>query len=142
MNIERMSRGETLPYDASLEAIIRKTGRPPLIIQNSTFSIPTSEIWKERLQAAQSLLKNIIPSVGRIEVKNHDNMAWLGTGWHVADGIFATNRHVALEFAQKQANGDIEFLVNARHRIIKPRIDLREEYRQPDEREFQVIRKQ
>ena len=36
---------------------------------------------------------------GRIEVDNHPDLTWVGTGWLLADDVVVTNRHVASEFA-------------------------------------------
>jgi hypothetical protein len=54
-----------------------------------------------------------IPSVGRVEFRNHD-MAWGGTGCVIAvrDGahIVATNRHVAKKVARRKADGRAVFM--------------------------------
>ena len=139
-DIDRISAGEELPPDYGIESIVLPIGRPALLIQNGTYATPTSDVWKTRLECSRQTIEKVIPSVGRIEVKNHPSYEeWVGTGWVVADGIVVTNRHVAQEFSQK-ANGTIEFAINYENREIRPRIDLREEYRQPDEMEFRVVR--
>lgn len=138
-DLDRIASGEELPADFGLEAIVLPVGRPALLIQNGTYATPTSNVWKARLESSRQLLESVIPSVGRIEVKNHPNYEWVGTGWVVADGVVVTNRHVAQEFSRK-ANGAIEFAVNHENRETRPRIDLREEYRQSDEIEFRVVR--
>jgi S1-C subfamily serine protease len=47
-------------------------------------------------------LKGAAPAIGRIDMENH--LYWkkyAGTGWFITNSIVVTNRHVALEFAEK-----------------------------------------
>ncbi|HYC90330.1 MAG TPA: serine protease [Thermoanaerobaculia bacterium] len=140
-NAERMESlglgGEGMPM--GMEAIILSYGRPVLFVRKNTFEIPMSDVWTERLRAAQGFLDKIIPAVGRIEVKNHDELDWVGTGWLVRDDVVVTNRHVAVEFGLKagQLPGFI-FKKNLSGRTIKPSIDFREEYNEPEEDELMV----
>jgi endonuclease G len=127
--------GEGMPM--GMEAIILSYGRPVLFVRKNTFEIPMSDVWTDRLRAAQGFLDKIIPAVGRIEVKNHDELDWVGTGWLVRDDVVVTNRHVAVEFALKGAAG-FSLKKNLSGRTIKPSIDFREEYNEPDEDELMV----
>ncbi|HUR80663.1 MAG TPA: serine protease [Thermoanaerobaculia bacterium] len=127
--------GEDVP--TGMEAIILSVGRPVLFVRKNTFEIPISDVWTERLRDAQKHIEKIIPAVGRIEVRNHDELDWVGTGWLVREDVVVTNRHVALEFGQR-ANGGFAFKKNLSGRVIKPSIDFREEYLEPEEDEFQV----
>jgi endonuclease G len=127
--------GEDMP--TGMEAIILSVGRPVLFVRKNTFEIPISDVWTERLRAAQEHLNRIIPAIGRIEVRNHDELDWVGTGWLVREDVVVTNRHVALEFGVKAAQG-FAFKKNLSGRVIKPSIDFREEYQEPEEDEFPV----
>ncbi len=127
--------GEGMPM--GMEAIILSVGRPVLFVRKNTFEIPMSDVWTERLGAAQGFLEKIIPAVGRIEVKNHDELDWVGTGWLVRDDVVVTNRHVAVTFGLKAAQG-FTFRKNLSGRTIKPSIDFREEYNEPEEDELVV----
>jgi V8-like Glu-specific endopeptidase len=93
----------------TLETIVRPLARPVLIIRDNQatteFLGPDSEVWRARIQTAKPILDRIIPAVGRVEVTNHPDFPWLGTGWLVADDIIVTNRHVAQEFGRRGANG-------------------------------------
>lgn len=129
--------GEGMPM--GMEAIILSVGRPVLFVRKNTFEIPTSDVWTERLRGAQGFLEKIIPAVGRIEVKNHDELDWVGTGWLVREDVVVTNRHVAVEFGLRagQLPGFI-FKKNLSGRTIKPSIDFREEHNEPEEDEYTI----
>jgi endonuclease G, mitochondrial len=125
--------------NAATEAIILAVGRPAILIKGGTFEIPASDVWANRLTSSKELIDAAIASVGRIEVKNHPDYEWIGTGWFVAENIVATNRHVAQLFAYG-SNGDFTFRRNSDNREMVARIDMREEYLQPDEIEINVRR--
>jgi hypothetical protein len=78
------------------EAIIVRSGRPGLLIQNGSFQ--PSAPWLN-LSAAAPLLNPCFASIGRIEVQVEDKTRTLGTGW-VFNNHIITNRHVAAEFFQ------------------------------------------
>jgi V8-like Glu-specific endopeptidase len=82
------------------EAIILLVGRPALLIQEGKF-FPPPQAWT-KLEDARDAIETTIQSVGRIEVKGHPAMDWIGTGWLVADGVVMTNRHVAKEFTRQK----------------------------------------
>lgn len=93
----------------SLETIVRPHARPVLTIRNNQatteFLGPDSQIWAGRILAAKSILDRVIPAIGRVEVTNHPDFNWVGTGWLVGDDIIVTNRHVAREFGRRGAAG-------------------------------------
>ncbi len=136
-HISRESIGNALDYRT--EAIILSIGRPVLHVINNTYEVPLSEEIAQSLNENRTKVERVLPAVGRIEVKNHPNYSWIGTGWLVADDVVVTNRHVAIEFAKKNSDQRIDFLHNLyTGRRISARIDLREELSQPDEIEFKV----
>ncbi len=120
-----------------LEAIVRRFGRPVLFIRQSRVEEPESELWQGRLRDARAHLEAVIPAIGRVEVRNHPSKDWLGTGWLVAPEVVVTNRHVAVEFGRKSLDG-FRFKRNPLGKEIRPRIDFREEFEQPDEDEFRL----
>lgn len=127
--------------DSGAEAVVLRIGRPALIVRNGTFDVPESDIWKDRLAASRTLLEAAIASCGRIELKNHKELAWCGTGFLVRPNVFATCKHVAECFASQSLDGVIHFKVNnSINKEINANIDLREEYMQPQEIELKVIR--
>ena len=74
-----------------LEALIKLTGRPPLLIVDDKLdpSDPLAEEWGDLL-LHDNIVSNIAPSVGRIDI----NGRHIGTGFMVAPDIIITNRHV------------------------------------------------
>ena len=112
--------------------------RPALFVQNGSYQVPLSEIWKQKLSQAKENLERAIASTGRIEVKNHDSLAWVGTGWLVAPEIMVTNRHVAVEFARKSNTG-FRFRKNRQLKPMSAHVDFREEHHSPLEEEFELV---
>ncbi|WP_417394085.1 trypsin-like serine peptidase [Gimesia chilikensis] len=112
--------------------------RPALFVQNGSYQVPLSEIWKQKLSLAKENLERAIASTGRIEVKNHDSLAWVGTGWLVAPEIMVTNRHVAIEFARKSNTG-FRFRKNRQLQPMSAHVDFREEHHSPLEEEFELV---
>lgn len=103
--LESMLSDNTL---ANLEAIVKLTGRPPLLIEADRVVMePLPDLPKETKGLILKAEK-WIPSVGRIEFRNHQ-MAWGGTGWvveHTGKGtLVVTNRHVAKLVASRKADG-------------------------------------
>ncbi|MDX6258920.1 MAG: endonuclease mitochondrial, partial [Kribbellaceae bacterium] len=98
----------------ALEAIVRRVGRPPLLVENDQITL---EALPEFAAGTDALIKGVEPnvrSVGRVEFVNH-SMAWGGTGWVVDDPdaltrVVVTNRHVAKEIAARAADGSGVFL--------------------------------
>jgi endonuclease G len=95
------------------EAIVRRTGRPPLLVASNTVELePLVDFPKdidEKIVASQGFTA----SVGRVEFINA-SQAWGGTGWVVdekPDGhLVLTNRHVAQFVARRLADGRAVFL--------------------------------
>jgi len=121
----------------ALEAIVRRFGRPVLFIQQNAIAEPESELWQAKIETARANLEAVIPSIGRIEIRNHPSKPWLGTGWLVAPEVLVTNRHVAVEFGRKAADHFV-FKRNPVGKTMRARIDFREEHEQPDEDEFRI----
>ncbi|MDE5461342.1 DNA/RNA non-specific endonuclease [Bradyrhizobium sp. CSS354] len=112
---------------AALEAIVLEQGRPSLVVQNGTFLIPDSRVWRTVLQRTRGNIEQAIARVGRVELHNHMTYQWVGTGWLVAENIVMTNRHVAEEFAIGRGAG-FAFATNLLGNQIEASIDFREEY--------------
>jgi hypothetical protein len=113
------------------ETIVMSHGRPVLAVADNQigheFLGPDSEIWAERIGAASARLNLAIPAVGRIEVNNHPDFAWLGTGWLVDTEVVVTNRHVAAEFARRTADAYV-FRSGLNGGPMSARIDFLEEF--------------
>ena len=102
------------------EAIILLFGRPALLIQEGKF-FPPPELWA-KLENSRDAIQTAIQSVGRIEVKGHPAMDWIGTGWLVAPDVVITNRHVAKEFSRQSGRSWVF------EPGMKGRIDFHEEF--------------
>ncbi|HAA58519.1 MAG TPA: hypothetical protein DCE42_27400 [Myxococcales bacterium] len=131
-----------LPVGLDLETIVYRTGRPVLRVYRDEaelkFQDPESATWKTRLQEASKYLKKAIPAVGRIELQGH-RRDWAGTGWLVTPDIIVTNRHVASAFAVER-NGAFSFGRGFRGGAVKARIDFLEEFENPREAHFDLVR--
>jgi len=120
-----------------LESVILPAVRPVLFIQDNDFGKAPIDYWNQRLAKARDFLKKSIPSVGRVELKDHDLYEWNGTAWLVRPNVAVTNRHVAKEFGYRQGSEWV-FRRNARGRYMSAGIDFREEYNRPDQEELAV----
>lgn len=134
--IDEASRSKKAEGKLIREQIILAYKRPSFLIQQNTFDPSPSETWKELLSLHKGILEGAIPSIGRVEMKNHSQLDWAGTGFLVEENIIVTNRHVAEHFIQAKDSG-YGWKINARQKIVKARIDFREEYQDPAEQEIE-----
>jgi endonuclease G len=122
---------ETVMPAAAVEAIVRKVGRPPLIVRNDQVVMELLPDFPDGTGKQIKKIQGVVTSVGRVEFANYD-MSWGGTGWVVdAKGdtrLCITNRHVAKLVAQRAADGSGLFLRNPWTGIkYKMSIDFNEE---------------
>lgn len=115
--------------EGSNEAIIRRFGRPALLVRNNTFEVPVSDTWAATLYPNKSKLEAAIPSVGRVEVVS-SVPPYIGTAWMITSDIAVTNRHVALEFASRRQGGGWDFRRSPDGQIMRMRVDFKEEHLQ------------
>ncbi len=135
--VESVAEGRESTLDPGYEAIIKKVGRPVLLIQDNAIEEPVLPLWQERLGGARANLERVIPSVGRIEVRGHPRHPWVGTGWIVAPNVIVTNRHVANAFGRLKDDA-FAFRSDPVGKQMRARIDFYEEYDRPNESEFTV----
>ena len=142
-NLRSYLEGQPLPdtdgteaSTAALEAIVLSVGRPSLLIREGRFEEPHLQIWKERLAGTRPNVEKMIPSVGRVELLQHPDFKWVGTGWVVDEGVVVTNRHVAETFAARNGNG-LAFRSSFLGQI-SARVDFLEEYQEPEEFEVNI----
>lgn len=138
---ESMAEGRWDSPHPGLEAIIRRFTRPVYLIRRGTFfppqdNSPDSYQIAVYLEAARSRLNQVIPSIGRIDLRNH-HQDWVGTGWVVAPRTVVTNRHVAEVFARSSGRGFV-FRKNDDGRRVAAYVDWRQEHQEPDESRFRV----
>ncbi len=121
----------------ALEAIIEVVGRPVLRIQHDDLNdedIPT-ETLQDQLAPNRDTIRQVVRSVGRIEVNGHRRLPWVGTGWVLADDVIVTNRHVAREFGIFTGT-TFNFLPGVFGGPMTARVDFREEYGGGEPQEF------
>lgn len=120
-------RTEALGRDFDTEAIVLAFGRPSLLVRNGTFELPESTTWREILSLSRPRIEEAIARVGRIELINSE-MDWVGTGWLIDEAIIATNRHVAVEFAEARG-GRLAFRKSPfNSETMSALVDFRQEY--------------
>ncbi|WP_242929097.1 DNA/RNA non-specific endonuclease [Pontibacter vulgaris] len=130
--------------NSALETIVLRVGRPVLSVYEGetilNFKEAESEVWRNKLIAAQEQLNIAIQAVGRIEVENHPvGYTWLGTGWLVEKDIVVTNRHVAELFGRSNGNGFV-FRQGTDGNSIRASIDFLEEADNPRDFTFRLKR--
>jgi endonuclease G len=139
--VQEIEEGTWQGSDPGLEAIIERFTRPVYLVQDDTFGPPPddfedSDFIAEALEGARSAIEPSIPSVGRVDLRNH-SMQWVGTGWVVAPGVVATNRHVAQEFARADGDGFVA-RTNFMGSEIRATMDWFHEHERPGEARFRV----
>ncbi|OXC73413.1 trypsin-like serine peptidase [Caballeronia sordidicola] len=85
---------------AGLEAIVRLTGRPSLLIVGGKVAGASDE-WEEPLDIFEGMIEEVIPKVGRLRVPEFADEPYLGTAFMVAPCLAMTNFHVAIHFAEQ-----------------------------------------
>ncbi len=123
--------------DRVSEAIILLTARPVLLVQNGLIEKASLKEIEDKLVNVRDTFVSSINSVGRIELIDHDNIDWCGTGWRVEDEFIITNRHVANLFAERQGT-KFKFRTNQRGKFLRARIDFLEEFNGADSEEFAI----
>lgn len=127
------------------ESIVKAIGRPVFIIADNKITEqfsgpdnPDNQTWVSRIAEARDRIDRLIPSVGRIEVTNHPDLSWVGTGWLIDSDIVVTNRHVAVEFGRRD-NTRFVFRTGLNDAPMVPRIDFLEEFQRSAAAEFLLV---
>lgn len=106
-----------------LEAVVHTVGRPAIPVQNGSFPTAEPDQWWRVLDDNRAAVEAVLASVGRIEVQpDPQGRAFAGTGFVVAPGVVATNRHVVASFATQAPDGTWRVLPD-----LTARIDFAEE---------------
>ena len=114
----------------AVEALVRRFGRPVLLIQNGTYVAPELPAVVAELAPHRARIERAVASVGRVEFINHA-MPWGGTGWVVDEHTIVTNRHVAEIVAESIGNGRFRFRISLAGVPFGARFDLLEELGPP-----------
>ena len=118
------------------EAVIKTYGRPVLYVRDGKIDLPDSPIIRQRVLQARSALEQRIPSVGRVEFEDTEDMFYYGTGWVIAENTIITNAHVAEDFSRGN-KGKYAFLRDGTYGELRAQIDFREEHQ--GDNEFEAI---
>ncbi|MFG2334342.1 trypsin-like serine peptidase [Streptomyces sp. NPDC048604] len=86
-----------------VEAIVLLEGRPAVLVQGGDFAAQEGE-WA-LLDAHRDGIRASLARVGRVEVRGHPRLDWVGTAFLVGPDTVLTNRHVAVEFARSDGAG-------------------------------------
>lgn len=125
------------PPPGKEEAVVLLEGRPSLLIRGDRIEIPRSGIWVKPLISTRALIEPWLRSVGRVEIDDGFGSRHGGTGWMVAKGVVATNRHVAEGFSTHRG-GQVVFLASFTGNAYKACVDFREEYQEPQQLEIAI----
>ena len=99
--LKKLHKGKDVPKQdvVVLEAVIHRTKRPVLDVQDNAYA-KAHGIWRDLdRDEARTRLQPLLPSVCRIEIPDHPQADFAGSGFIVGDGLVMTNRHVAQVFA-------------------------------------------
>ncbi|MBI4910727.1 MAG: DNA/RNA non-specific endonuclease [Acidobacteria bacterium] len=121
------------------EAIVRKVGRPPLLVKDGTYVKPPTKKLANQLEPNRSKINTVIAGTGRIEFLFH-RMDWAGTGWMIDRNIAVTNRHVAELVAEANPRGGFRFRASAAGFPFKARLDYKEEFGADGSQEANLVR--
>jgi endonuclease G, mitochondrial len=137
--VEKVRTNQLPSHDEqfALEAIVFPDKRPVFDIINDDFTI-ANPMWSlfDTDQDIHSRIRDVIPSIGRIEVPDSTLVPYLGTGFVVGDGLLMTNRHVAEAFATGLGLSNLNF-------ITVPAIDFKRELNDsdPEKKAFLTVQK-
>lgn len=142
-NVKATLEGQpALDIDSAIpEKIVLKFGRPVYFIRDGRPHLEGDDIDKfkqlvDKGIANLNLLKSIY-SVGRIEVNNHPNYLWVGTGWLFAKNLLVTNRHVAETFIDSSG---LKFRFRRFFNdTVTARVDFLAEYENNNASEFDIV---
>lgn len=120
-----------LSNPVGLEAIIRRVGRPPMLIRNDRVAFEPVPLLAELTEDQVRGVEGFIPSVGRVEFVNHF-MRWGGTGFVIDEAPgnrrrVVTNRHVAAKLARRSRSGEGIFQRSPVGPRYGAKLDMREE---------------
>lgn len=102
--------GEAVAPNFELESIVQRIGRPVFAVMDGKVDLDHSSaedsVWNARLRQAAAVIGPSIAAVGRVEATNWPiGLPYIGTGWLIEQNLIVTNRHVALEFAERGQKG-------------------------------------
>jgi DNA/RNA endonuclease G (NUC1) len=98
----------------ALEAIIIPDKRPAIDVVGGDFTIDHPSWTHWMANGSHTVIRDALPSVGRIELPGNPAYPFGGTGFVVGAGLIMTNRHVAAIFAEGLGVKGVRFQTGAR----------------------------
>lgn len=122
--VDPRSSGDTTDQSvqASLEALVRLTGRPVVRVGKKSEMIAAGAAgdWSTNIYANDSNWRVFADAVGRVDVLDGDRWKHAGTGFVIDSGTVLTNRHVLDVFAEPlpMPGGQQKFVFNRDASIV------------------------
>ena len=133
-----MKEERNIPISVALN--MERFSRPAYFVQNNSFDIRNtpfvSEQINNRVNNAKTLIEKVIPSVGRINLRNHSRLSWVGSGWVVAKNVLVTNRNVAAKFAGREGDGFV--FIQSEKGTAKASLDIVSEHKSQQEKLYKL----
>jgi PLD-like domain/Trypsin-like peptidase domain len=131
-DMSQLPATEAAAPDFELESIVQRVGRPVFAVMSGKVDLDTTSgeagVWNARLQQASAVIGPAIAAVGRVEATNWPmGLPYIGTGWLIEQNLIVTNRHVALEFAERGQKGFVFQLGFDRRNPVAVDVDFLEE---------------
>lgn len=106
-SITGIMRDQTDENSAELTAALNQLAErnPALVVSDDGIKTPIPDSWKPRLTIAKEKILTVAKATGKIELKNHRNISWVGTGFVVSPDKIATSRSVAEVFVKQDEGG-------------------------------------
>ena len=142
-DISQLPATEAVAPNLELQSIVQRVGRPVFGVIGGKVDLDTTSaedgVWNTRLQQAAAVLGPSIAAVGRVEATNWPIGApYVGTGWLIDENLIVTNRHVALEFAERGQKGFVFQLGFDRSNPVAVDVDFLEEIDNPATARFAI----
>ncbi len=100
---------EALGWGGVAEAIVLAELRPAFFVQETGIdfanAVEADPVLLQEIKDNEAALARACKSVGRVDLINHFNLPFGGTGFLIEDDIVVTNRHVAMLFAERLRMG-------------------------------------
>jgi DNA/RNA endonuclease G (NUC1) len=94
---KKLTTGESMSQreQFALEAIIIPDKRPAVDIIDGDYTVAHPDWTSFNAEPIKANLRQVIPSIGRVELPHHPTLPYGGTGFVVGQNLLMTNRHVA-----------------------------------------------
>jgi endonuclease G len=134
-----------------VSSIVLPEARPAIVVLRDVPVLRPNDadalIWRTRLDAAREMLLPVVRAVGRIELRNHFDLRYAGTGFLVRPNVLVTAYHVAHNFARElkrkvggEVISELTFRRNLGNQPMEVGVDFLEESGSSEEETFRIAR--